>query len=201
MTSLVTASIVRNSPASLRGKLSPKAVVSDFLETAAVTEKGTEIPAGRYFIDSRVTPGQNYWYCVTAYDDGTQNWEQDGRSLESVRWATWSGYSEVGVTPNAVTSVEQSRASAFALSQNAPNPFNPTTEISYAVDGGHTSLVIYNVAGQAVRTLVDGNVTAGAHTITWDGKDNMGRSVASGVYTYRLVSGDRQLVRRMTLVR
>ena len=171
-----------------------------FLERPAITDS---LPAGRYLIDGGVVPGEEAFYCVVAYDDGTQNWEKQGRSIESVRWWTWSGFYNIGVTALTTggTSVE-GRASSFALDQNAPNPFNPTTSISFSVPAaGEASLIVYNAAGQVVRTLVDGNIAAGTHQISWDGTDNMGRNVASGVYVYRLVNDGRQLVRRMTLVR
>jgi hypothetical protein len=173
-------------------------------ERSAETVGGVNIPAGRYFNDNDITPGSDYHYCVVAYDDGSQNWAQPGVALESTRWWTWTGYSAVAVTaPNTVigTGVD-AHASAFALNQNTPNPFNPTTSIQFSVPtAGNARLVVYNAAGQVVRTLVDGVVEAGSHEISWDGTDNFGRSVASGVYMYRLTSGDRQTVRRMTLVR
>ena len=174
------------------------------LEREAETVNGIDIPAGRYFNDRNVTPGSDYHYCVVAYDDGSQNWARPGVSLESTRWWTWTGYSTVAVTaPNSLVPVSvDAHAAAFALNQNTPNPFNPTTSIQFSVPtAGNARLVVYNAAGQVVRTLVDGVIEAGSHEISWDGTDNFGRSVASGVYMYRLTSGDRQTVRRMTLVR
>ncbi len=66
---------------------------------------------------------------------------------------------------------------------------------------GHVRLAIYNVGGQLVRELVDEEAHAGSHTVAWDGHDDVGRKVASGVYLYRLQAGSTALVRRMTLVR
>ena len=81
----------------------------------------------------------------------------------------------------------------YSLSQNYPNPFNPYTDIRYQIPDGrlphHTTLRIHNVLGQEVRTLVDEVQEAGYYTITWDGKDNDGRQVPSGVYFYRLTAG------------
>jgi hypothetical protein len=83
-----------------------------------------------------------------------------------------------------------------------PNPFNPIVTIACEIpetrDG---SIRVYNLAGQLVRTLVDGLQDVGQHSITWDGRDKHGRSVASGVYLYRLVVGERSVTRRMTLMR
>jgi hypothetical protein len=88
------------------------------------------------------------------------------------------------------------------LRQNTPNPFNPTTTIPFTLaDDGAVSLRIYNVMGQQVRTLVRGHQKAGSHTVTWNGLDDRGNAVASGVYLYRLTVGKTVRVRRMTLVR
>jgi hypothetical protein len=75
-----------------------------------------------------------------------------------------------------------------ALLQNSPNPFNPTTAISYEIPGrGFVDLRVYDVSGKLVRTLVAGEKTTGPHTIVWDGADNTGRRMVSGVYLYRLL--------------
>jgi len=72
-----------------------------------------------------------------------------------------------------------------ALHQNYPNPFNPSTQIRYDVaDGGHLSLRVYDAIGREVAVLVDDDVAAGTHTVSWDA-----RNVASGVYFYRLTTG------------
>jgi len=90
----------------------------------------------------------------------------------------------------------------FALAQNAPNPFNPSTSINFTIpEPGDVMLAIYNMNGQLVRTLVDGTVSAGAHEIVWDARNSSGASVASGAYLYRLVSGDDVQIRRMILAR
>ena len=78
----------------------------------------------------------------------------------------------------------------FDLLHNFPNPFNAHTQIAYSVaQTGHTELVIFNLTGQIVRTLVDEVNVAGNYQITWDGKDNAGVYVGSGVYVCKLNSG------------
>jgi len=75
----------------------------------------------------------------------------------------------------------------YELAGVSPNPFNPVTVVTYAAPHeGHVELTIYNIAGQQVKTLVDGQQTPGWHTVTWDGRDDSGRSVASGVYFARM---------------
>ncbi len=76
---------------------------------------------------------------------------------------------------------------AIALHQNYPNPFNPETRIQFELPRAATvSLVIYNLRGEQVRRLVNGSTEAGFHSIRWQGKDDQGRSLPSGVYLYRL---------------
>jgi hypothetical protein len=93
----------------------------------------------------------------------------------------------------------------FALQQNYPNPFNPTTDISYQIpmteSQPHTSLRIYNMLGQEVRTLVDEIKQPGYYSVTWDGKDNKGNRTASGIYFYRIVAGPFESTRKMVLVK
>lgn len=91
---------------------------------------------------------------------------------------------------------------AFALAQNAPNPFNPSTTIRFAVPAaGRAELAIYDIAGRQVRTLFSGYVAAGAHEATWDGRDESRREVASGIFVYRLNAVEGTIARRMVIVR
>lgn len=90
----------------------------------------------------------------------------------------------------------------FALSQNVPNPFNPTTQVSFALPkAANVNLTIYNVLGQQVKTLVNQEMAAGVQTIEWDGTDNTGRTVASGVYFYRLNAGEFQATKKMLMLK
>jgi hypothetical protein len=83
-----------------------------------------------------------------------------------------------------------------------PNPLNPATRIRYTLEkGGHVDLVVYDISGRRVRTLVSGMVEAGEHEVSWNGRDELGRPVASGIYLYQLRSGDVVETRRMTVVR
>ena len=91
---------------------------------------------------------------------------------------------------------------AFDLAQNYPNPFNPDTLIRYALaDAAHVRVVIYNAAGQVVRTLVDADQTLGFYTIRWDSRNDQFERVASGIYLYRIEAGGFSQVRKMTLVK
>ena len=94
---------------------------------------------------------------------------------------------------------------AFSLSQNVPNPFNPSTSISYTIPetsgGVRVVLAVYNVRGQKVITLVDELKEAGSYTVNWDGRDSSGRRVSSGVYFYRIKAGDYSSVRKMVILK
>ena len=92
--------------------------------------------------------------------------------------------------------------SRFSLLQNHPNPFNPSTTISFSLrERGAVSLAVYDVAGRLVRVLIDGVKEAGSHDVAWNGKDSAGRGVASGVYFYRLEAGEFIETRKMVLLR
>ncbi len=92
----------------------------------------------------------------------------------------------------------------FALKQNRPNPFNPETEIVFSLDSVDpicTRLDVYDTRGRRVRTLVEQDLGAGEHRVYWDGKDSGGHPVSSGVYFYRLSSGEREQTRKMILLK
>ena len=91
---------------------------------------------------------------------------------------------------------------SYALSQNYPNPFNPETRIQYRLPkDSPVSLVIYNIRGQNVRRLVNWEQSAGSYVITWNGLDDAGVPVASGIYFYRLAAGEFVEVRKMLLLK
>jgi len=95
--------------------------------------------------------------------------------------------------------------STYGLAQNYPNPFNPTTTIQYSVVSDQSpprvTLKIYNLLGQEVRTLVDEVQEPGHYAVAWNGRDENGRQVASGVYFYRLSALDCMDTKRMVLVK
>jgi flagellar hook assembly protein FlgD len=88
------------------------------------------------------------------------------------------------------------------LAQNVPNPFRPATSISYELgSAGPVQLRVYDVHGRVVRELVNGQQEAAPHTVLWNGTDDRGRAVASGIYFYRLETRGASEVRRMVLQR
>ena len=101
-----------------------------------------------------------------------------------------------------VTDPIETPVMAVILDQNVPNPFNPSTTITFRVPGMcRVVLDIFNADGERVRRLVDRSMTRGTHTVVWDGRDGTGRPVGSGVYFYRLRAGKQALSRKMILLK
>lgn len=100
-----------------------------------------------------------------------------------------NGFPEVGIITSVKDASDDSAAlpGGFKLFQNHPNPFNPETIIGYQLTGdAHVTINFYNTSGQLVKTLVDDVQKAGIHTVKWDGRDDNGTRVASGIYLYRM---------------
>ncbi|MCD4796021.1 MAG: lamin tail domain-containing protein, partial [Candidatus Cloacimonetes bacterium] len=118
-------------------------------------------------------PSGNYTFNVTAVYDG--GWESEFSNDAYVEHVD----AETFLVPLKTE-----------LTGNYPNPFNPETNISFALEeAGKVTLEIYNIKGEKVRTLVKGDLEAAYHNVTWNGKDNSGRKVASGVYFYKMKTG------------
>ncbi len=156
------------------------------------TESWVEIEAE---IDSIFSSPDQIQFRFVARDTGDATRIHAG--VDEIRFLVYGGVS---------TEVAASNAAAvprvLKLDQNRPNPFNPVTAISFEVPRrSEVSLTLFNVQGRRVRTLVDGEREAGAYRVAWDGTDESGRPVASGVYFYRLESDGRVEHRKMTLLR
>jgi hypothetical protein len=90
----------------------------------------------------------------------------------------------------------------FELHPNRPNPFNPTTTISFDVPkASHVRLDVYNTSGRLIRTLVDEKMQAGSRQILWDGTNESGHTVSSGLYFYKIEADGFSETRKMTLIR
>ncbi|MCK4386197.1 MAG: T9SS type A sorting domain-containing protein [candidate division Zixibacteria bacterium] len=97
---------------------------------------------------------------------------------------------------------EEGRPTTFLLSQNYPNPFNPVTNFKFTVpEASCVKIEIFNILGQKVKTLVDEDMRAGVFIVDWDGKDERGVEVSSGIYFYRMTAGDFSDTKRMVLLK
>jgi len=137
----------------------------------------SNVGEGRYKTEA-LSDGKTYYWRVRSKD-------KDGH---------YSNYSRSEVfAVNGVTGVEGSESgvpSTYSLEQNYPNPFNPTTIIRYGIpkDAG-VKIEIYNMLGQKVRELVNGEMKAGSYKVEWNGENEIGEKVASGAYIYRITAG------------
>lgn len=135
--------------------------------------------------DRSIVDGRSFYYTQSA---GWKNWAFND-------WMIRAAF----VSPSKPGTVLPDR---FTLGQNFPNPFNPTTEIRYRMtETSELELSVYNVVGQKVRTLARGIFPAGERSVIWDGKDERGTPLPSGVYFYRLVSGKLAQTRKMILIK
>jgi uncharacterized repeat protein (TIGR01451 family) len=108
------------------------------------------------------------------------------------------------VTVTALTSVPKDKdmPKVFSLAQNYPNPFNPETKIQYSIPvTAHVTLKIYSILGQEIRTVIDELQDPGVKTVIWNSKNNIGHSVASGIYFYRLQAGSFTATKKLVLLR
>jgi hypothetical protein len=148
-------------------------------------------------------PGEENMVHATADSEWLDGVEEGWKYFYMISSVDHSGNESEPKEPDQVTGVERpGPVNSFALHQNYPNPFNPATRIDFDLPGaGMVSLRIYNVRGEAVRTLLDRRMTAGRKSLTWDGTDTAGSDVASGVYFYRIRAGEFIRTRKMVLLR
>jgi len=134
------------------------------------------------FVSSDLGTSARQGFALLAYDDA-------GRTiLPSISTAAHSEGTEA--------------PGAYTLTQNYPNPFNPTTQIGYTTPGPtQVRLVVYDVLGRPVRTLVDAHQPSGSYTVSWDGRNDAGDAVATGLYVYRMETGSLVTSRTMLLMK
>jgi hypothetical protein len=123
-------------------------------------------------------------------------------SIDSQGYPFWSDSFSVYVYPLGIAEREGVLPAAFALHQNYPNPFNPVSTLRYDLpQRAEVVLTIYDILGRDVRTLVRGVEELGYRSVTWDGTDDRGRPVSSGVYLYRIQTAGFSETRKMVLLR
>ncbi len=132
-----------------------------------------------------------YWRVKAVDSDGLVTW---GSNSGSAPW-------QFQFNPTSVTAPEANTPKEFSLSQNHPNPFNPETIIDYQLPiSCHVAITIYNTLGQEIRTLIHGEQQAGYHQLVWDGRDNSGQQVGSGIYLYQMRAGEFGALKKMVLI-
>ena len=146
------------------------------------------------------------WHLYDSRDRG-KSWERPSDLMPALPWvadAAVDPFDPEVLYAGRPTAVQGGPGgpAAFSLAPNYPNPFNPSTTIAYALPApGRVRLTVYNLLGQPVRRLFEGARAAGHFSVQWDGRDDGGRPLASGVYLYRLEAGGKSLSRRMLLLK
>ena len=173
---------IGNLPASPNATTSDRSLLGyNLYMDGSVVNGSTLIPEATY-TQTDIANGNHVWVVTAVYDGG-----------ESAPSNVFQ--SNVDATPNQIPTVT-------TLSGNYPNPFNPTTTISYSINSNSkVTLDIYNIRGQKIRTLVNENQMANTYNVVWDGKDSAGKTAASGVYFYKLTAGRYVSTKKMILMK
>lgn len=167
--------------------------VGSYLHNEALKGAGNSSKEHHYsFQDVHLANGTTYWYKLISVDFNGETFE----------------YDPVSATPN-VGFLNQMNLGEipkhFQLHQNYPNPFNPDTRIEFGIPQtdfvGRTRLLIFNILGQKVKTLVDKELQPGFYYLNWDGTNDAGKRMGSGIYIYYLESGYYHSVQKLMLVK
>lgn len=177
--------------------VSPLKVSGLYGNIASSALSGSE---GEYLLE-KLLPGTYYLLVTSPY--GTLN----GPKVE-LKFKTFCGV-DINIGRSDVKDDHSTLPKDVSLSQNYPNPFNPSTTIPFRVESGQgsvvrpvrTSLVVYNLAGQKVKVLLTAEMMPGDYQVVWDGMDDNGQKVSSGIYFYRFKAGDSSEAKKMIMLK
>lgn len=158
--------------------------------TVDASQHGDTVTVLVYSLTGESMPaGEHQLVCLTGLDDAI---------LQSVDMSSADGRRMVVEAAAKTTTLP----TEYVLAQNYPNPFNPETKIDFSLPTpSRVTLTVYDMLGRTVTVLAEKDYSAGHHSVTWNGRDERGQSVASGVYFYRLETGGSALTRKMMLVK
>jgi outer membrane protein assembly factor BamB len=169
---------------------------------------GWDTAAEAYIPVTTLNEKEGYWAAVFGECDLTVGGAggESSAPLAKADWETF--YERFGKIPPGPPTMEGKTGKLveipkeFGMSQNYPNPFNPETKIRYQiVDAGFVRLVVYNTMGRVVKKLVDEQQNAGYYEVVWDGKDENGLSLGSGMYLVRMEAEDFTSIRKALLMK
>ena len=165
------------------------------------TEKGVLCGSGVY------NDGILKFTSIYGYDAENDRYPKNGDQLnvriDGERVASDLTYSGTGTRVSLGSlSADDLLPDSYSMAQNYPNPFNPATTISYNLpSAGMVELAVYNVLGQKVATIANGHFQAGTHEAVWNGTDESGSAVGSGIYFYRITTSDFEQTKKMILMK
>ncbi len=151
----------------------------------------TGIAPGTYTVSTDVVG-----FTSTSAETATPTYDVSGTPVSST--------SNLTVSPDVPLAVHETvlQPVNYTLDQNYPNPFNPTTQIAFSIPQSmHVTVTIFNILGQQIATLVDGNLSAGSHLVTWNARNGNGEMLPTGVYFYRLSTPSFTAVKKMLLLK
>jgi len=199
-----------------------ESVASNTTQSMPLIELLPPASLAHYVTEQEVTlywqaPNSQYVTGYNIYRDGvligsssdlqfTQQLVEEGVYLYSVRAVYRLGDESDPVTTEVSVSVSEidivTGANKSGLLGNYPNPFNPNTNISYYMaHGGNVTIEVYNNKGQKIKALVDGVQSSGEHIVVWDGRDDSGKNVSSGIYLYKMECDDYVSIKKMVLMK
>jgi len=167
--------------------------LDSYVSNNALRGAGTSSQSHSYrFVDNQVFNGSTYWYKLIDIDNNGV------RTEHGVVQATPQSTKLEPVTGN----IPQT----FALEQNVPNPFNPTTKITFDIPqrlkaASNVTVTVSNIVGQKIATLFNGSVAPGSYTVEWNGRNSVGQLMPSGIYIYTIKADGFSASKRMTLVK
>ncbi|MEJ2052518.1 MAG: T9SS type A sorting domain-containing protein [Calditrichaceae bacterium] len=164
----------------------------------AGTTKGREFKFGVRGGDNEGGYGNNHVENIDDSDEIIYVRSQFG-SIDPLFYSAWDYGNQ---TPTAIEEVDNYIPEEFSLNQNYPNPFNPVTNITFNLPKtAKVNLIVYNILGQKIKTLVNGTIKAGVHSYKWSGLNDNGIRMPSGIYFYRITADNHSDIKKMVLVK
>jgi hypothetical protein len=165
---------------------------------------GSFVPADGMILCGKIDVNDNDTESTTATRSLQNHWGDVPGNFQSWQRAeAWAAPFKLTSTPlPSAVETRETTPFRFALDRNYPNPFNPGTAMNYQVARtSNVSIKVFDMTGREVRTLISGRKAAGAYTAVWDGTDNSGQKVTSGIYVCRMIAGGTTQIQKMTLLK
>ncbi|MCK9280833.1 MAG: T9SS type A sorting domain-containing protein [Melioribacteraceae bacterium] len=164
---------------------------------------GNGTGANRVMVTASPIPPNAISYTSATYTNGTagNTWYHSTAGDDKIYTYLIKAYVSTGVT-DVKEEILELLPETFALEQNYPNPFNPETTIRFSLpNSGNVSMKVYDILGKEVATLVNKEMESGVYSVRWDGKDNFGNGLASGIYVYSVQAEGVQISKKMILMK